>query len=793
MNIIIPLGGKGERFFKNGYTQPKPLISILEKCMIDHVLDNISYNSNDHIFIIYNRELANHTFCEHITKKYPHIILIQLNEETKGAAETLKLGIEYILSSSSIKYHQKCLIIDCDTFYRQDIVSVFRDSPNNLVFYTKNTDPNPIYSYISIDANSNIVDIKEKQKISDNANTGAYAFTDITELFCYCKYVLDNNITANNEPYTSCVISEMLQNRIVFKGHELEQPDVVSLGTPYHVEKYIKETRLLLFDLDGTLVNTDNIYIAVWTELLSRFNVKCNVDFFNHFIKGKNDALFLKYLNPTISDADIQKMSTEKDELFISKLSKYENSILVEGAIQFFEKNKHNKIAIVTSSNKNACNYILRITGLHKYVDLVIAAEDCYKHKPDPEPYLIAIKYFGNIYKENIFIFEDSYSGYCSAKRTGINNIYLIINDKPCSEIQNAPEFKITNYTTLELHSGLNKNKSYEINYLVELQTNINALPIKKITQNKESIKTGYICDIIGYNVEYIDGQNENVILKISNLENELSDTALKLEMYKNESYFYANLSHLIKNVPKYMGHFNNNGKEAIILENMHKYDGVFNIDLNKNIHILLNVVNSIFDLHSKFYFTSEYDIGPAIKPLKTVNKISYYKELIVKRFDIFLKNTHELLSENERKIVSNIYANIDTIFYSVSQYPLSLCHGDLKSPNIFYKNNRDPILLDWQYVHLNKSVSDIAFLLVESVEFDKLTTDIVVNYYYKLHKEKYDISYEEYMNDFKNALCVFPFFVCVWFNSENTDTLLDQIFPIRFLKNLMKYYNYFL
>ena len=44
MNIIIPLGGKGERFLKNGYTQPKPLIPILEKCMIDHVLDNISYN-----------------------------------------------------------------------------------------------------------------------------------------------------------------------------------------------------------------------------------------------------------------------------------------------------------------------------------------------------------------------------------------------------------------------------------------------------------------------------------------------------------------------------------------------------------------------------------------------------------------------------------------------------------------------------------------------------------------------------------------------------------------------------
>ena len=31
MNIIIPLGGKGQRFLKNGYTKPKPLIKILDK------------------------------------------------------------------------------------------------------------------------------------------------------------------------------------------------------------------------------------------------------------------------------------------------------------------------------------------------------------------------------------------------------------------------------------------------------------------------------------------------------------------------------------------------------------------------------------------------------------------------------------------------------------------------------------------------------------------------------------------------------------------------------------------
>ena len=40
MNIIIPIGGKGERFKKENYRQPKPLIPIFEKPMLFYLLDN---------------------------------------------------------------------------------------------------------------------------------------------------------------------------------------------------------------------------------------------------------------------------------------------------------------------------------------------------------------------------------------------------------------------------------------------------------------------------------------------------------------------------------------------------------------------------------------------------------------------------------------------------------------------------------------------------------------------------------------------------------------------------------
>jgi NDP-sugar pyrophosphorylase family protein len=55
MNIIIPIGGKGERFKNDNYSMPKPLINIFGKPMILHVVDNLVLENNDKLYIIYNR------------------------------------------------------------------------------------------------------------------------------------------------------------------------------------------------------------------------------------------------------------------------------------------------------------------------------------------------------------------------------------------------------------------------------------------------------------------------------------------------------------------------------------------------------------------------------------------------------------------------------------------------------------------------------------------------------------------------------------------------------------------
>ena len=134
MNIIIPLGGLGTRFSKEGYNKPKPLIKVFEKELLFHLIDNLNYKTEDKFFIIYNKRLDKYNFYEIIKERYKFIELIKLENDTSGASETLMIGLNSIITNH--EYNEKCMILDCDLFYTEDVISKFRECNNNAVFYT---------------------------------------------------------------------------------------------------------------------------------------------------------------------------------------------------------------------------------------------------------------------------------------------------------------------------------------------------------------------------------------------------------------------------------------------------------------------------------------------------------------------------------------------------------------------------------------------------------------------------------------------------------------------------------
>jgi dTDP-glucose pyrophosphorylase len=216
MNIIIPLGGLGKRFKDDGYINPKPLINILGKPMIFHVLDNLVLKKEDNLFIIFNKELNKYSFNTILKNKYNNINLIELNKQTDGAAETILIGLNNI---SKNLLNKKFILLDSDTFYNIDIINIFRNEEKNLIFSFIDNQENPIFSYLNINDNNIITDIKEKVKISDYANTGCYCFNNGNNLKKYCEKIVNTNIRENNEYYISCVIKEMLNDNHIIKNH----------------------------------------------------------------------------------------------------------------------------------------------------------------------------------------------------------------------------------------------------------------------------------------------------------------------------------------------------------------------------------------------------------------------------------------------------------------------------------------------------------------------------------------------------------------------------------------------
>lgn len=262
MNIIIPLGGLGERFKKENYIEPKPLIKIFGKSMIFHVIDNLKINDDDNLIIIYNKELNKYNFPTILKNRYNKITYVELNKQTEGSVETILIGLKNIEPNL---LENKCVLLDCDTFYHIDILSIFREQTENAVFCFNDNFDKPIYSYVKFNDNNIIYEIKEKNKISNYANSGCYCFKNGIILMNYCEYIINNNIRQNNEYYTSCVIQKMLVDNHIFMANIINYNDFICVGTPLQLKIYCsnlennKEKKRFCFDLDNTLVTYPEI------------------------------------------------------------------------------------------------------------------------------------------------------------------------------------------------------------------------------------------------------------------------------------------------------------------------------------------------------------------------------------------------------------------------------------------------------------------------------------------------------------------------------------------------------
>lgn len=263
---MIPLGGLGSRFQTEGYlTRPKPFVPILGKPMILWVLESLSFGKEDTLVVVYNPSFMNigNFMREVVGSRHPRCHFVELPGPTRGAAETVLLGLKGLEASLQ---EQPTLLVDGDTFYTTDVVSKFRAvaSTHNAVFCFHDTQPNPIYSYITLNEADNITEVKEKVKISDWANSGCYCFRNGAQLAAECEALIEANSRQASQDgigefYTSGVIAAMLAKGEPFRALKIDVGDIHVLGTPAQVAEFctkwdMQPRQRFVFDFEGVLV-----------------------------------------------------------------------------------------------------------------------------------------------------------------------------------------------------------------------------------------------------------------------------------------------------------------------------------------------------------------------------------------------------------------------------------------------------------------------------------------------------------------------------------------------------------
>ena len=244
LHLIMPMGGAGSRFYKNGFVLPKPLIEIHGKPFLYWATKSIENYTDlaDLTFVVLNQHIREFQIDQVIRRYFPYAMIeaVDFDDVKSGPVMTCLAGLK------NIHDDQPVLFNDCDHMFR---CSKFSDDMNSgnwdydgALLTFESTQPQ--FSYIAYE-NGRITGTVEKKVVSSHAICGAYMVRD-AQLFR----------DASEDYLKSCNYSEFfvsgIYNVMCRKGLDVKNYTVdfhVPFGTPEEFEA-AKESKFFV-QLEG--------------------------------------------------------------------------------------------------------------------------------------------------------------------------------------------------------------------------------------------------------------------------------------------------------------------------------------------------------------------------------------------------------------------------------------------------------------------------------------------------------------------------------------------------------------
>ncbi len=189
--------------------------------------------------------------------------------------------------------------------------------------------------------------------------------------------------------------------------------------------------KAVIFDFDGVITDSEMLHLRVFNEALVPYGINIKKeDYYSEYL-GLTDRDLLKTLFEKgilkTEASELEKILKQKKAIF-AKLAKSESQI-IDGVREFLQLLSENKIpmAICSGALLGEIELILNQTGLRKYFEIIVSAQDVAKGKPDPEGFVLALKKLkennSSIEPQDCIVIEDSRWGLEAAKAAGMKTV----------------------------------------------------------------------------------------------------------------------------------------------------------------------------------------------------------------------------------------------------------------------------------------------------------------------------------------------------------------------------------
>lgn len=181
----------------------------------------------------------------------------------------------------------------------------------------------------------------------------------------------------------------------------------------------MSNTKLAIFDLDGTLIDSVKVHSEAWSDSCKSFGYNIPESYFHDLTGMTSKSVGEKLVKDfRIPENIIDDLIQCKSKLYFDNINKID---VFESILEILKdyKSKNIKVALATGSKRQNVLEILRVKDLDLF-DFVLTGDELEHSKPHPDAFLRCLEHFKYSPKDAV-IYEDSVTGFKAAEQANIS------------------------------------------------------------------------------------------------------------------------------------------------------------------------------------------------------------------------------------------------------------------------------------------------------------------------------------------------------------------------------------